>query len=65
MHAHVIRIAVDPLGQPISGLVECQGPRCRRERSPIDVGPFDTVGDVLQFLLEGLDVHPRLWDNRP
>lgn len=58
---HVIRIAIDPLGQPISGLVECvEHPYCGH-MGPVDVGPFDTTADVLRTVTDRLDVQLTLW----
>lgn len=61
---HVIRIAVDPMGQPISGSVECVEHRCNQESLSVDVGPFDTTGEVFDQLRARVDIRLPFVDDR-
>ena len=60
---HVVRIAVDGQGRPISGTTECVEHRLCHRSVVEDVGPFDTVEEVLGRLVRRLDKQLDLWDN--
>lgn len=58
---HTVRVAIDPLGGAISGRIDCKShPRCDRSQV-VEVGPFDTPGEVFQRCCELLDSQLRLW----
>lgn len=58
---HVVRIELDPAGRPLGASATTYVNDGEYRTKPIDVGPFDLPGDVLDTCMEALDIQLSLW----
>lgn len=58
---HVVRIVLDPAGQPVAASATTEMDDSGYRTTPIDVGPFDTPTEVLYECMQRLDIQLTLW----
>lgn len=58
---HVLRVVLDPAGRPVGASATTVHDDRSYRVAPLDVGPFDELGEVVEGLYDALDIQLRLW----